>query len=109
MIYEVSRIGKSTGTEETRFPPGRMEMFLNQSGDGHTALRRKVKVAQSCLTLCNPMDLYSLWNSPGQNTGPAVGSLSFLQGIFPTQGSNPGLPHCRQILYQLSCKGSPQH
>ena len=45
------------------------------------------------------------WNSSGQNTG--VGSLSFLQGIFPTQGSNPGLPHCRQILYQLSHKGSP--
>jgi len=36
-----------------------------------------------------------------------VGSLSLLQGIFPTQGSNPGLPHCRQILYQLSHQGSP--
>ena len=46
------------------------------------------------------------WNSPGQNTG--VGNLSLLQGIFPTQGSNPGLPHCRQILYQLSHKGSPR-
>ena len=45
-------------------------------------------------------------NSPGQNTG--VGSLSLLLGIFPTQGSNPGLPHCRQILYQLSPKGSPK-
>ena len=44
------------------------------------------------------------WNSPGQNTG--VGSRSLLQGIFPTQGSNPGLPHCRQILYQLSHQGS---
>ena len=48
--------------------------------------------------------LYSPWNSPGQNTG--VGSLSLLQGIFPTQGSNPGLPHCRHILYQLSHQGS---
>ena len=47
-----------------------------------------------------PCGLYSPWNSPGQNTG--VGSLSLLQGIFPTQGSNPGLPHCRRILYQLS-------
>ena len=46
------------------------------------------------------------WNSPGQNTG--VGSLSLLQGIFPTQGLNLGLPHCRQILYQLSHKGSPR-
>ena len=44
--------------------------------------------------------------SPGQNTG--VGSLSLLQGIFPTQGSNPGLPHCRWILFQLSHKGSPR-
>ena len=51
-----------------------------------------------------PHGLYSLWNSPGQNTG--VGSLSLLQGIFPTQGSNAVLPHCRQILYQLSNKGS---
>ena len=51
-----------------------------------------------------PHGLYR--NSPGQNTG--VGSLSLLQGIFPTQGSNPGLPHCRQILYQLSHKGSPR-
>ena len=51
-----------------------------------------------------PHGLYSLWNSPGQITG--VGSFSFLQGVFPTQGSNPGLPHCRQILYQLSHQGS---
>ena len=50
--------------------------------------------------------LYSLWNSPGQDTG--VGSLSLLQGIFPTQKSNPCLPHCRQILYQQSHKGSPR-
>ena len=40
------------------------------------------------------------WNSPGQNTG--VGILFLLQGIFPAQGSNPGLRHCKQILYQLS-------
>ena len=46
----------------------------------------------------------SPWNSPGQNTG--VGSLSFLQGIFPTQGSNPGLLHCRWILYQPNHKGT---
>ena len=46
------------------------------------------------------------WNSPGQNTG--VGSLSLLQGIFPTQGSNPGLLHCRWILYPLSHRGSPR-
>ena len=65
----------------------------------------KVKVTQSCPTL-RPRGLYSPWNSPGQHTG--VGSLSLLQGIFPTQGSNLGLPHCRHILYQLSHKGSPR-
>ena len=58
----------------------------------------KVKVTQLCPTLCDPMD-YSPWNSPGQNTG--VVSLSLLQGIFLTQGLNPGLLHGRQILYQL--------
>ena len=52
-----------------------------------------------------PHGLYNPWNSPGQNTG--VRGLSLLQRIFPTQGSNPGLPHCRWILYQLSHKGSP--
>ena len=45
------------------------------------------------------------WNSPGKNTG--MGSHSFLQGIFPTQGSNPGFLHCRQILYHLTHQGSP--
>ena len=45
-------------------------------------------------------------SASGQNTG--VGSLSLLQGIFPTQGLNPGLPHWRQIFYQLSHKGSPR-
>ena len=62
-------------------------------------VRREVKVAESCPTLCDPL-------SPGQNTG--VGGLCLLQGIFPTQGLNPGLPHCRHILYQLSHKGSPE-
>ena len=65
-----------------------------------------VKVAQLCPTLCDPMQ--SPWPeySPDQNTG--VGSLSLLQGIFWTQGSNPGLTHRRQILYQLSFQGSPR-
>ena len=53
-----------------------------------------------------PSMIQSPWSSPGRNTG--VGSLSLLQGIFPTQGWNPGLPHCRWILYQLSHKGSPR-
>ena len=53
-----------------------------------------------------PHGLYGPWNSLVQNTG--VGSLSLIQEIFPTQGSNPGLLHCRQILSQLSHKRSPR-
>ena len=63
----------------------------------------KVKVMSNSL---GPHGLYSPWNCAGQNTG--VGSLPLLQEIFPTQGLNPGLPHCRQILYQLSHKGNPR-
>ena len=58
----------------------------------------KVKVkwkSLSCVDSLWTHGPYSPWNSPGQNTG--VGNLSLLQGIFPIQGSNPGLPHCRQI------------
>ena len=65
-------------------------------------------VSESCSVVSDslqPNGLYSPRNSPGQNTG--MDSLSLLQGIFPTLGSNPGLPHCRRILYQLSHKGSP--
>ena len=58
--------------------------------------------SESCIVVSTslwPHGLYGPWNS-GQNTG--VGSLSLLQGIFPTQGSNPVFPYCRQILYLLS-------
>ena len=58
------------------------------------------KVAQLCPTLCDPVDckprLLRPWGSPSKNTG--VGYHFLLQGIFSTQGSNPGLPHCRQTL-----------
>ena len=65
-----------------------------------------VSESESCSVASDslqPHGLDSPWNSPGQNTG--VGSLSLLQGIFTTQESNPGLPKCRQILYQLSHQG----
>ena len=65
-------------------------------------------VAQLYLTLCNglqPARLLCPWNFPGKNTG--VVSHSLLQGIFPTHGSNPGLLHCRWILYYLSHQGNP--
>ena len=68
-------------------------------------------VTQLCPTLCNPIDC-SLpdssvhGNSTGKNT--AVGCHAHLQGIFPTQGSKPDLPHCSQILYHLNHQGSPR-
>ena len=66
-------------------------------------------VTQSCPTLCNPMDCSPPGSSvhgdsPGENTG--LGCHALLQEIFPTQGSNPGLPRCRQILYRLRHQGS---
>ena len=67
----------------------------------------QVKVAQVMSNSLQPHVLYSPWDSLGQNTG--VGSLSLLQGIFPTQESNWGLLHYRQILYQLSYQGSLDH
>ena len=68
-------------------------------------------VAQSCLTLCNPMDCSQPGSSvhgdsSGKNTGGGCHVL--LQGIFQTQGSNPSLPHCRWILYYLNHQGSPR-
>ena len=58
------------------------------------------------VTICIDFGAQENWNSPGKNTG--VSSYSLLQGIFLTQGWNPGLLHCMQILYCLSHKGSPQ-
>ena len=67
-----------------------------------------VTVTQSCSTLCphglEPARLLCPWNSPGKNIG--VGYHFLLQQIFPTQGWNMGLLHCRQILYHLSHQGS---
>ena len=61
------------------------------------------QITQSYPTLCDPM--VCPWDSPGKHTG--VGCHAFLQESFPTQGSNPSLPHCRQILHHLSYQGSP--
>ena len=68
-------------------------------------------VTQLCLTDCDLMDcslsgFFVHRDSPVKNT--EVGCHALLHGIFPTQGLNPGLPHCRQILYCLSHQGSPQ-
>ena len=67
-------------------------------------------ITQSCPTLCNPVD----WSPPGSSVRgdspgkhTVVGGHALLQRIFPTQGSNPDLPHCRWILYHLSHQRSP--
>ena len=65
------------------------------------------EVAQLCPPCSDPMDCSLLlhpWDFPGKSTG--VGCHFLLQGIFPTQGSNPGLLHCRQTLHRLSHQGS---
>ena len=73
-----------------------------------TFLKTDSILSESCSVVSDSVThgLHSPWNSPGQDTG--VGSLSLLQGTSPTEGLNPGLPYCRQILYQLSHKGSPR-
>ena len=71
-----------------------------------------LKVKPSCSVVSNslwphglqPTRLLCPWNSPGKSTG--VGCHFLLQGIFPTQRSNPGLPHCRQTVYHLSHQGA---
>ena len=78
------------------------KQLLQEGGAFMKAEKVKVQVTQVVSDSLRPHGLYSPWNSPGQNT--EVGSLSLLQGIFPSQGSNPGLPHGRQTLYQLSHK-----
>ena len=79
------------------------ERFMGQGGgvllpclvaSGQESESESCSVVSDCLW---HHGLYSPWNSPDQNTG--VGSHSLLQGIFPTQGSNPGLPHCRRIFF----------
>ena len=82
-----------------------MSFFITQLSAWHIISESESHSVVSDFLL--PHGLYCPWNSPGQNTG--VDCLSLLQGIFPTQGSNPGIPHCRQILYQLSHQGSPAH
>ena len=70
----------------------------------HSPTSLKVRVASNPL---QPHGLYSPCNSPGQNTG--VGNISLLQGIFPTQGSNLGLPHCRWIFLPAEPQGKPKN
>ena len=90
----------------------RISIFLlrkNKSNCCHCWYRQLESESETRSVLSDsllPRGLCSPWNYPGQNTG--VGDLSLLQGIFPTQGLNLGLPYCRKILYQLSHQWSPR-
>ena len=76
--------------------------FFKRKGCVHSTPRwyNMCLVAQLCPTVCDH------GNSPGKNTG--VGCHALFQGIVPNQGSNPDLPHCRQILHHLSHERSPR-
>ena len=94
---------------EVFFLFSQLQYNLIHSADRHLFSSSYESENESCSVMSNslqPHGLYNPWNSPGHNTG--VGSLSLLQVIFPTKGSNSGLPHCGQILYPLSQKWSPR-
>ena len=109
LVQRVS--GTFPGLKEKIYSEGRCQYF---EWMGRGRLLEKcvcvcVLVAQSCQTHCDPHRLQPPrlpcpWKSPDKNVG--VGCYSLLQGIFLTQGSNPGLLPCRQILYHPSHQGS---
>ena len=109
-IMQVSLFTKQKQThrhrKQTWLPRGKVRRGMTNYEFKNTLKWSEVKwKSLNCVLLLVTPWLYSPWNSPGQNAG--VGSLSLLQGILPTQGSNLGLQHCRWILYQLSHKRSP--
>ena len=101
----------NTGTEPmSPMPPAFTDrLFISEPPGLTQELYVLCSVAQLCPTLCYPMDCSLpgssvLGDSPGKNAGVRCNAL--LQGIFPTQESNPGFPHCRWIIYSLSHQGS---
>ena len=102
----VDSLGKNTGVGCNALLQG---IFPTKGSNQHLLqVPHESEDAHSCPTLCNPMEPARLpcpWDFPGKNTG--VGCHFLLQGIFLTQGSNSGLPHCRQTLYHLSHLGIP--
>ena len=111
-----ANLARELKPSKTRFESSKEGKFLLKIHDiwhpfplkylGKMKVKFKLQVAQSCLTLCDPMD-YTV-HGILQASITAMGSLSLLQGILPTQGWNPDLLHCRWILYHLSHKGRPR-
>ena len=104
IFYRLASVGQLCWTEMLRRPAWTTVQCLLAC---LTPWKWKWKSLSCVCLFATPWTDYTVpWNSPGQNTGE--GSLSLLQGIFPTQGSNPALLHGKQILNQLSPKGSPR-
>ena len=114
----LQRVGHDWVTEQQDTFMRKWITLLNTSKkkNKHAVQHRKSPLCYAVLS-CSVMS-NSLWpmappgssvhgGFPGKNTG--VGCYALFQGMFPTQGSNPYLPHCRQILYQLSYQGNPSH
>ena len=85
----------------TSFLPPTVRMVMKSESERHSVMSDSLH-PHALL----PARFLSPWNFPGKNTG--LGTCFLLQGIFPTQGSNLSLPHCRQILYHLRHQGSPR-
>ena len=104
--------GKNTGVVTSDFPSSSIRQFSCfpfHVNSWQLAIHLKILIIESHSVVSDslrPHGLYRPWNSPGQNTG--VGSYFLPKGIFPTQRLNPGLSHCRRILYHLSQQGSPK-
>ena len=92
---------------EAHYPMFQREEINHSRNCPHVKFQISVKESESHSVVSTSLKFFghSPWNSLGQNTG--VGSLFLLQGIFPSQGSSPGLLHCRWMFYQLSHQGSP--
>ena len=93
------RVGAGDNGQFTLHPP--RQKVKEGSSVGHSVMSNSLQPNGLCSSPGS-----CPWNSPDKNTG--VGCHSFLQEIFLTQGSIPGLPHCRQVLYRLSHLGSPE-
>ena len=110
---ERSQLGQPKDFEETGLDYSKLKVrakFHDEVNVIHIGETYVCLVAQLCPSLCDPMGCSPPGSSvhgdsPGKNTG--MDCYTLLQGIFLTQGSNPGLLHCRQILYYLSHQGSP--
>ena len=103
-ILEWLAIAFSRGSSRPRIEPGSSSLQTDSLPTESPGKPGESETGSVVVCSWRPHGLHSPWNSPDQNT--EVGSHSLLPGIFPTQGSNSGLPHCRWILYHLSHQGS---